>query len=41
MAFYVAIFSMAAVAVLVAVLMHWPKLDDRPEQEGRAAKRRH
>lgn len=27
MAFYIAIFGIAAIAASIAVLMHWPKLD--------------
>lgn len=40
MGFYVGIFSMAALAVLVAVLMRWPKQDDTPEHQSPASKQR-
>lgn len=33
MAFYIAIYSIAIVAVIMALLMHWPKLDDNHKDE--------
>lgn len=33
MAFYVAIYSIAIVAVTLALLMHWPKLDGNYKDE--------
>lgn len=34
MAFYIAIYSIAIVSVTIALLMHWPKLDDNHRGEG-------
>jgi len=33
MAFYIAIYFIAIVAVAIALMMHWPKLDDDHKDE--------
>lgn len=39
MLFYVGTFSMATLALLVAVLMRWPKRGDKPEQDPESTRR--
>lgn len=40
MAFYVFVWSAAAVAIAIAVLMHWPKLEN-PDGPTRSSTQRH
>jgi preprotein translocase subunit SecG len=35
MAFYILIYSIACIAVVIAVLMHWPNLDDPDDKSAR------
>lgn len=35
MAFYVLIYSIACIAALIAVLTHWPELDDPDDKRDR------
>lgn len=39
MPFYIVIYSLAAVGLIVALLMRWPKLDDEHRRQGERRRR--